>query len=65
MSEYRMKTGNVAKKVVDGFKAIENSVVDGYQAIEDGVVNGYKKIEDKFVDVFLEKVDDESLINKN
>ena len=36
MSEYRMKTGGFAKKVVDGFKVIENGVVGGYQAIEDG-----------------------------
>jgi len=59
MSEYTLKTGGVAKKVVDGFKAIENGVVGGYQAIEDGVVGGYKKIEGKFVDAFLEKVEDE------
>jgi len=60
MSEYTLKTGGVAKKVTDGFKAIENGVVGGYQAIEDGVVSGYKKIEGKFVDAFLEKADDES-----
>ena len=57
---YTLKTGGVAKKVVDGFKAIENGVVGGYQAIENGVVGGYKKIESKFVDAFLEKVEDES-----
>ena len=45
MSEYRLKTGKVGSKVVNTYKAIENTVV-----------NGYKKIEDAFVDKFLEEV---------
>ena len=60
MSEYTLKTDGIAKKVVDGYKTIENGVVGSYQAIEDVVVGSYKKIEGKFVDAFLEKADDES-----
>ena len=60
MSEYKMKTGGVAKKVVDGYKAIENGVVGGYKAMENGVVEGYKKLEDRFVNAFLEKTEDEA-----
>ena len=55
MAEYQLKTGKVGKKVVDGYKKIENGVVGTYQKIEDGVVGTYKKIEDAFVDKFLEE----------
>jgi len=50
MSGYKLKTGKFAEKVIHGYKAIENAVV-----------GGYKKIEGKFVDAFLEKVDDKSV----
>ena len=59
MAEYNLKTGGIAKKVADGYKAIEDGVIGGYQAVEDGVVGGYKKIEEKFVDAFLEKAEEE------
>ena len=67
MTEYKLKTGKVAKAVtkgykaieegvVSGYKAIENGVVGGYKAIEEGVVKGYKHIEKSFVERFLEEV---------
>ena len=55
MSEYKLKTGGVEKKVVDAYQKVEDTVVGGYKKIEDAVVGGYKKIEDAFVDAFLEK----------
>ena len=48
MAEYKLKTP----------KAIENTVVGAYKAIENGVVGTYKKIEGKFVDAFLERVEE-------
>lgn len=54
MSEKKLKTTKVEKKVVGAYKTIENGVVKGYQAVEDAVVGTYKKIENKFVDTFLE-----------
>ncbi len=56
MTEYKLKTGKVAKAVTKGYKAIEEGVVSGYKAIEDGVVGGYKRIEKGFVERFLEEV---------
>ena len=44
MTEYRLKTGKIGKKVVKVYKSIENFTV-----------GAYKKIETKFVDAFLEK----------
>ena len=49
MSEYRLKTGKIAKKATAA-----------YQKIEDTVVGSYKKIENTFVETFLEKVEDET-----
>ena len=46
MPEYRLKTPALARKVVDL-----------YRKIEQGTVLAYKKIEDRFVDAFLEKVE--------
>ena len=46
MPEYRLKTPALARKVV-GL----------YRKIEQGTVLAYKKIEDRFVDAFLEKVE--------
>lgn len=34
MSEYKLKTGKLGEKVVDGYKAVENAVVGGYKKIE-------------------------------
>lgn len=48
MSEYKLKTGKIGEKVVGA-----------YQKIEETVVGGYKKIEDRFVDTFLEKVEED------
>lgn len=56
MTEYKLKTGKVAKAVTKGYKAIEEGVVSGYKAIEDSVVGGYKRIEKSFVERFLEEV---------
>lgn len=47
MSEYKLKTGKLGKKIMGT-----------YQGIEDTVVGGYKKVENAFVDAFLEKVDE-------
>ena len=47
MTEYKMKTP----------KIVEDTVVKAYKGIENGVVSAYKKIEDKFVDTFIEKVE--------
>lgn len=49
MSEYKLKTGKVG-----------DAVVGAYKKIEDAAVSGYKEIEKKFVDAFLEKVEDQS-----
>lgn len=56
---YTLKTGKTADKVVGVYKKIEHGVVGGYKKIENDVVGNYKKIEDKFVDAFLEKIEDE------
>lgn len=34
MSEYKLKTGKLGEKVVDGYKVVENTVVGGYKKIE-------------------------------
>lgn len=60
MSEYKLKTPKgVEDTVVGAYKKIEDAVVGTYKKIEDGAVSGYKSVEKKFVDAFLEKVDDE------
>lgn len=56
MSQKKLKTTKVEKKVVGAYKAVENGVVKGYQAVENAVVGTYKKIENKFVEKFLENV---------
>lgn len=56
MSQKKLKTTKVEKKVVGAYKTIENGVVKGYQAVEDAFVGTYKKIENKFVEKFLEDV---------
>jgi len=38
-------------------KAIENTVIKAYKSIENGVVGAYKKVECKFIDTFLERVE--------
>ncbi|MEI3015258.1 MAG: hypothetical protein V8T36_11455 [Ruthenibacterium lactatiformans] len=48
MPEYRLKTPALARKVVG---------LALYRKIEQGTVLAYKKIEDRFVDAFLEKVE--------
>lgn len=48
MAQYKLKTP----------KAVENTVVKAYRRIQDRVVGAYKKIEAKFVDTFLERVDE-------
>lgn len=54
MSEKKLKSTRLEKKVVGAYKTVENGVVNGYKAVENTVVGGYKKIEDKFVEKFLE-----------
>lgn len=56
MSQKKLKTTKVEKKVVGAYKAVENGVVKGYQAVENAVVGTYKKVENKFVEMFLEDV---------
>lgn len=56
MSQKKLKTTKVEKKVVGAYKAVENGVVKGYQSMENAVVGTYKKIENKFVEKFLEDV---------
>lgn len=48
MSAYKLKTA----------KKIEATVVGTYKKIKTGVVGAYKKMEGRFVDAFLEKVDE-------
>ena len=38
MAEYQLKTGKAGKKVVDGYKKIEDGVVGTYKKIEDALV---------------------------
>ncbi|WP_099468706.1 hypothetical protein [Konateibacter massiliensis] len=64
MSEYKLKTGKTEEKVKEVYQRIEDTVVGGYQKIEDTVVGSYKKVEQKFVDRFLEKVDEENIEEK-
>lgn len=59
MSEYRLKTGKIGEKVTGAYQKIENGVVGGYKKIENAAVGGYKKIENKFVETFLEKVEED------
>lgn len=63
MSNLKLKSTKVEKKVTDTYKAIENGVVKIYQSIENAVVGTYQKIEDAFVDKFLEE--DAESIEKN
>ena len=58
MSEYKLKTPKQAEAVIGAYKKIEETVVGAYKKVEDSVVGGYKAIEGKFVDAFLEKVED-------
>lgn len=59
MSEYKLKTPKAIEKAVTGsYQKIERGVVGSYQKVEAGVVGAYKKIEQKFVDTFLEKIED-------
>ena len=58
MSEYKLKTPKQAEAVVGTYKKIEGAVVGAYKKVEDAVVGGYKAVEGKFVDAFLEKVED-------
>ncbi len=60
MNEYKLKTPKQAEAVVGTYKKIEETVVNAYKKVEDTVVGGYKQIEGKFVDAFLEKVEDDS-----
>ena len=46
---------NIADKVVEGYKKIENGVVEGYKKIENGVVDGFGKVTDKCVEVLFTK----------
>lgn len=50
MSQYKLKTP----------KGMEETVVGAYKKIESGVVGAYKKIEGRFVDTFLEKIEDDT-----
>ena len=61
MSQKKLKTTKVEKKVVGAYKAVENGVVKGYQAVENAVVGTYKKIENKFVEKFLEDVPEKEM----
>lgn len=57
-AKYKLKTPKgMEEGVVGAFGAIEDGVVGTYRKIEDGVVGAYKKIEGKFIDAFLEPVE--------
>lgn len=51
--------------VVGTYQKIENGVVDAYQKVEDTAVGGYKRIEQKFVDTFLEEVEDGNTLQQS
>lgn len=57
MSEYKLKTPKQAEAVVGAYHKVEGAVAGVYKKVEDTVVGGYKAIEKKFVDTFLERVD--------
>ena len=77
MGEYKIKnqekTAEMVRKayqkvedaVVGTYKKIENGVVDAYQRVEDTALGGYQKIEKKFVDTFLEKVEDRNTLQQS
>lgn len=58
MSEYKFKVPKQAGAVVGAYHKVEDTVVGAYKKVEDTVVGGYKAIEKKFVETFLEQVDD-------
>ncbi|MEY8356074.1 hypothetical protein AALB39_22320 [Lachnospiraceae bacterium 54-53] len=43
MSGYRLKTGEMGKRVINTYKKVEDGVLEGYQTVEDAVVGSYKK----------------------
>lgn len=59
MSKYQLKTPKQAQAVAGAYQKVEDAVVGAYKKVEDTVVGGYKAIERKFVDAFLEPVEDE------
>lgn len=58
MTNFELKTGKVAEKVVETYQKIEDGVVGTYQKIEEGVVGAYKKVEDAFVEKFLNETEE-------
>lgn len=57
---YRLKNQmKVEDGKVTGLDPIGNAVVGTYFKIQDGVVGAYKRVEDRFVDTFLEPVEDD------
>lgn len=61
MNDDKLKVSKSIKDtVVNTYQKIENGVVGTYKAIENGVVNSSKKIENKFVDTFIEEVDNQN-----
>lgn len=43
----------LAKKMTEGYKAVETAVVDGYKKIETGAVEGFTKVTDKCVETLF------------
>lgn len=45
----------LAKKMTEGYKAVETAVVDGYKKIETGAVKGFTKVTDKCVETLFSR----------
>lgn len=60
MTKYRPKKTKTEESIVRAYKQMEESIVKSYFTMEHAVVRTYQKIEDKFVERFLEEVNDES-----
>ena len=43
----------LAKKMTEGYKAVETAVVEGYKKIETGAVEGFAKVTDKCVETLF------------
>lgn len=64
MHQYKLKIPPGVDKVIEDYEKIRDGVVGAYETIENVVTGTYQRIEDKFVDTFLEKVDNtESDVN--
>ena len=55
MSIFARANETLARKIVKGYKKVEDSVVGCYKKIETGTVKGFGKVVDKCVEVLFTK----------